>query len=107
MKGYLKDVAMSRGIVFAVYCFVGIVGCVMSLQLIIKIALWLMPCFTYMQKGFYAIQTSCMMGKEWVQKQKRVYPIVIYDIPTAHVSTIENIIPYPASIVATAPVEIV
>tara|TARA_A100001015_G_C14977403_1_gene707902 strand:+ start:1475 stop:1633 length:159 start_codon:yes stop_codon:yes gene_type:complete len=52
------------------------------------------------------MKDGCYRGKEWVKKQKAIYPILIYDIPTAQVSTIDAI-PYPASIVATAAVEIV
>lgn len=89
-------------IVFGVYFVVGIIGCVMSIQLLVKIILWLMPCIERIKKACCYLQH----GVEWVKKQRRVYPILIYDIPTAEVTHIDSI-PYPASIVATVAVEIV
>ena len=92
---------MSRMIVFAVYTLVGIVGCVMSVQLLIRIAIYLTPCVQRVWKC-----CSLKDKVEWVKKQRSVYPILIYDIPTAQVTHVDNI-PYPASIVSTAAVEIV
>ena len=94
---------MSRMIVFAVYAIVGIVGCVMSIQLLVRIAICLTPyveccrntcCFIY--------QTE----KERMRRRTVIHPILIIDIPTAEVTHVDNI-PYPASIVSTAAVEIV
>jgi len=90
-------------IVMAVYLIVGMVACVMSVQLMVRIAICLSPyveccrdtcCFIY--------QTE----KERMRRRTVIYPIIIYDIPTAQVTHVDNI-PYPASIVSTAVVEIV
>ena len=94
---------MSRMIVFAVYAIIGMVGCVMSVQLLVRIAICLTPwveschntcCFIY------------QIEKERMRRRKVIHPILIINIPTAEVSY-EATNVYPASIVSTAAVEIV
>jgi len=94
---------MSRAVVFVVYLIVGIVGCVMSVQLLVRIALWIIPCVKRVQDTCYS---TYKMEKERMRRRKVIYPIIIYDIPTAEVTSVDSI-PYPASIVSTAAVEIV
>lgn len=94
---------MSRIIVFAFYFLVGIVGCVMSVQLLVRIALWIIPCVKRVQDTCYS---TYKMEKEKMRRRTVIYPIIIYDIPTAEVTRVDSI-PYPASIVSTAAVEIV
>ena len=94
---------MSRAVVLVVYLIVGIVGCVMSVQMLVRIVLWIMPCVERVQN------TCCFvyqMEKERVRRRTLIYPIMIINIPTAEVTHVDTI-PYPASIVATAQVEIV
>ena len=90
-------------IVFAVYFLVGIVGCVMSVQLLVRIALWIMPCVERVQNTCYS---TYKMEKEKMRRRTVIYPIIIYDIPTAEVTRVDDI-PFPASIVSTAQVQIV
>jgi len=91
---------MSRAVVLVIYLIVGIVGCVMSVQLLVRMALWIMPC---VKRECYI---AYKMKKERMRRRTVIYPIIIYDIPTAEVTNVETI-PYPASIVSTAAVEIV
>lgn len=94
---------MSRAVVFVVYLIVGIVGCVMSVQLLVRIALWIIPCVKRVQDTCYS---TYKMEKEKMRRRTVIYPIIIYDIPTAEVTRVDDI-PYPASIVSTAQVQIV
>lgn len=94
---------MSRMIVFAVYAIIGMVGCVMTIQLLVRIAICLTPwveschntcCFIY------------QIEKERMKRRTVIHPLIIYNVPTAEVSY-EDTNVYPASIVSTAAVEIV
>jgi len=90
-------------IVMVVYLIVGIVGCVMSVQLMVRIAICLTP---YVECCRDTCYSTYKMEKEKMRRRTVIYPIIIYDIPTAEVTSVDSI-PYPACIVSTAAVEIV
>lgn len=90
-------------VVFIFYVCLAICGCVGTIQIVIRIAICLEPCVRGTQN------TCCFiyqMEKERMKRRTVIYPLIIYNIPTAEVSYEDTVI-YPASLVSTADVEIV
>ena len=90
-------------VVFIFYIILAICACVGTIQIVVRIAICLTPwvescrntcCFIY------------QIEKERMRRRTVIYPLIIYNVPTAEVSY-EDTNVYPASIVSTAAVEVV
>lgn len=90
-------------IVFIFYLMLAICACVGSIQIVVRIAICLTPYYEH------CYNTCCFIyqiEKERMRRRTVIHPLLIVHIPTAQVTHVDNI-PYPASIVSTAEVEIV
>ena len=90
-------------IVYIFYLMLAICACVGTIQIVVRMAMCMEPCVNSCQN------TCCLIyeiEKERMRRRTVIQPILIVHIPTAHVTHVDNI-PYPASIVSTAEVEIV